>query len=274
MTSTPDIRTPHEVGRKARLELVFGCRHGRTVLTHGYAEPPLRVGRCLDAEGGVHLIVASSAPGIFGGDDYEQAVTLEAGAVVRLTSQSAMQVHPSLSGGVAHISSRYRVASGAELTCVWDPLIPFAGARVVQRLEVDIADGGRLSWSDGLMSGRHGRGESWQFACVDHELRVTRAGVLAFLERYRITPHEDDARSCWTVGNAGYIGTFVRSGHRDTLAVAEGIHRSLTALESVRGSADVLDSDLLLARIVAEDGVAFRRARGAVDLVFAEAIER
>ena len=193
--------------------------------------------------------------------------------MVLLTSQSALQVHPSTSGVPARIANRYEIAASADLRCTWDPLIPFAGSSVVQRFEVDIADGGRLSWSDGLMSGRHGRGESWQFACVDHELRVVRAGVLAFLERYRITPHDDDARSRWTVGDAGYIGTLVRTGHGDTLAVAESIHRALAVLDSVRGSADVLDGDLLLARIVAEDGIAFRRARRAVDSALAETIK-
>ena len=265
MTTSTDVRTTHEVGRKARLELVFGCKNGKTVLTHGYAEPPLRIGQCLEGRHGLHLIMASSAPGIFGGDEFEATIRVEAGAVVELTSQSALQVHPSTSGLPARIANRYEVADGAELTCAWEPLIPFAGSSVVQRFDVNVAAGGRLAWSDGLMSGRHGRGESWQFACVDHELRVVRAGVLAFLERYRITPHDDDARSRWTVGDAGYIGTLVRAGHGDTLAVAEGIYRALAELESVRGSADVLDGDLLLARIVAEDGVAFRRARRVVD---------
>ena len=271
MTASTDVRTTHEVGRKARLELVFGCRNGKTVLTHGYAEPPLRVGHCLDVPGGLHLIMASSSPGIFGGDGFESTIRVEAGAVVALTSQSALQVHPSTSGVPARITSRYEIAAGADLRCTWEPLIPFAGSGVVQCFEVDVADGGRLSWSDGLMSGRHGRGESWQFACVDHELRVTRADVLAFLERYRITPQNNDARSRWTVGDAGYVGTLVRVGHGDTLAIAEGTHRALAALESVRGSADVLDGDLLLARIAAEDGVAFRRARRAVDSALAEA---
>ena len=266
-------RTTHEVGRKARLELVFGFKNGKTVLTHGYAEPPLRIGQCLEGQRGLHLIMASSAPGIFGADEFECNVRLETGAVVLLTSQSALQVHPSTSGVPARIANRYEVAAGAELTCTWEPLIPFAGSRVIQRFEVDVAEGGRVSWSDGLMSGRHGRGESWQFACVDHELRVARAGVLAFLERYRITPHDDDARSRWTVGDAGYIGTVVRAGHGDTLAVAEGIHRALAALELVRGSADVLDSDLLLARMVAGDGVAFRRARRAVDSALEETVK-
>ena len=98
MTASTDVRSTCEVGRKARLELVFGCTDGKTVLTHGYAEPPLRIGRCLDGQRGLHLIMASSAPGIFGGDEYEQTIRVEAGAVVELTSQSALQVHPSPAG--------------------------------------------------------------------------------------------------------------------------------------------------------------------------------
>ena len=58
MTASTDVRTTHEVGRKARLELVFGCRNGKTVLTHGYAEPPLRIGQCLEGQRGLHLIMA------------------------------------------------------------------------------------------------------------------------------------------------------------------------------------------------------------------------
>ena len=264
MTPTTDVRATHEVGRKARLELVFGCKSGKTVLTHGYAEPPLRVGRCLEVPSGVHLIMASSAPGIFGGDEYEQMIRVEAGASVELTSQSALQVHPSTSSVPARISNRYDVAEGASLRCTWDPLIPFANANIVQRLDLDVASGGRLFWSDGLMSGRHSRGERWQFASLDHELRVTRAGTVAFLERYRIVPG-DGSDSRWTVGDAGYVGTVLRMGHGDTSAVAERIHGALASLDCVSGSADVLDSHLLMVRVVAEDGVVFRRARQEVD---------
>ena len=89
-----DDRLPADVGRRARLELVFGFRDGRTVLVDSYAEPPLRVGRCFENGRGLHLILASSAPGIFGGDAIRQTIRLEPGAIVTLTSQSATQLHP------------------------------------------------------------------------------------------------------------------------------------------------------------------------------------
>ena len=81
------------------------------------------------------------------------------GAIVTLTSQSATQLHPAQSGALAVIDSRYDVADGAELACNWDPMIPFAGACIEQRIDINVASGGRLAWSDAMMGGREGRGE-------------------------------------------------------------------------------------------------------------------
>jgi len=178
-TVARDGRLPSEVGRSARLELVFGSRGGKTVLVTSYAEPPLRVGRCFEDGCGLRLIVASSAPGIFGGDVIRQSVRLEPGAVVTLASQSAMQLHAAQSGSVASVQSRYEVADGAELVCDWDPVIPFAGSSIEQRIDIMVDAGGRLSWSDAMMSGREGRGERWQFRIFDHQLRLFRNGALS-----------------------------------------------------------------------------------------------
>src|SRR3981081_3974478 len=89
-----DQRTASAVGRHARLELTFAYRMGRTVLREAYAEPPFRVGRCFPEGRDLHMIVAASAPGVFGGDCLQQTIRVERGARVRLTSQSALQVHP------------------------------------------------------------------------------------------------------------------------------------------------------------------------------------
>ena len=75
MTARADDRAGRpRSGGSARLELMFDVRNGRTVLAHGYAEPPLRIGRCFDEGRGVHLILASSAPGVFGGDRMQHVV--------------------------------------------------------------------------------------------------------------------------------------------------------------------------------------------------------
>ena len=259
-----DDRTAADVGRRARLELTFGQRGARTVLLHSYAEPPYRVGRVLPEGSGIHLILASSAPGIFGGDGLTQTVVVESGARVRITSQSAMQVHPSETGAVATLKSTYRVENGGHLACEWDPLIPFADARLEQRIAIELKSGGSLFWSDALMAGREARGERWRFSRLAHELRLVRNGLLAYMERSNIVPDACAPEKRWTVDNASYFGTVLAVGSAATRESAEQTHRQLAAISGVRASADLLQEHCLLARIVSPSGTSFREARESV----------
>jgi urease accessory protein UreH len=267
--STPpgrrDERALSVIGRHARLELTFLYRNGRTVLAEAYAEPPFRIGRWFAEGDGLHLILASSAPGPFGRDRWQQTVRVGRGARVRLTSQSALQVHPSFDGATAHLQSSYYVEDGAHLHCQWHPLIPFADARLDQRINVTIAGGGCLYWSDALMSGRHARGEHWKFASLAHEIAVSRDGSLEYLERYRIQPNEPAVSRPWAAGDASYVGTTLMSGRSIEPRVAERLHIELGRFAGVRAAADRLDDRLLLVRLLSASGAAFHEARRAVD---------
>lgn len=264
-TVSIDRRTVPQVGRSARLELVFARREGQTVLAHGYAEPPLRVGRWFPDGGGAHMVLATSAPGVFGGDSVEQTITVEPHADVHLVSQSALQVHPSADGSAAHLRSTYRVAEAGRLRCRWDPVIPFAGAHLDQRIEVQLAAGARFYWSDALMSGRLARGERWQFASLAHELKVFCGTRLQYLERYRIVPRDGVAcRRTWVAGEAGYFSTTL-AARPVTVGDAERLHAELGALPGVQAAADALGDGLLVVRLMASSGVAFRDARALVD---------
>jgi urease accessory protein UreH len=110
------------VGRHARLDLTFHYRNGRTVLAEAYAEPPFRVGGWFAESDGLHVLLASSAPGAFGRNRLQQTVRGGGGARVRLTSQAALQIRPSLDGATAIIKGSYRVEDGAHLHCDWHPL--------------------------------------------------------------------------------------------------------------------------------------------------------
>ena len=109
-TARRDLRATSDVGRHARLHVAFASREGRTRLASSYAEPPFRVPTGFaDGKAGLHAILASSAPGIFGGDRFTQTVEIRSGACVRLTSQSAPQVHPSRDNAVACVEARYEI---------------------------------------------------------------------------------------------------------------------------------------------------------------------
>ena len=256
-----DKRPLSVVGRHARLDLSFLYRNGRTVLAAAYAEPPFRVGRWFPEGEGLSMILASSAPGAFGHDRLQQNVRIGRGARVRLTSQSAMQVHPSPDGATALLESSYHVEDGAHLHCEWHPLIPFAEAQIDQRIGLNLEGGGSLYWSDALMSGRQARGERWRFASLAHELSVSRDGSLEFLERYRIQPSELALSRPWAASDASYLGTTLITGRPIEPDVAEQLHVELGRIAGVRAAADRLDDRALLVRLMSKFGPAFHEAR-------------
>jgi urease accessory protein UreH len=91
----------------------------------------------------------------------------------------------------------------AELHCHWDPIIPFAGSRVA-------------------------RNERWRFGDLAHELRVRVAGVLRYLERYRLVPWDDrSVTRTWMAGDSDYLGTAVLHHGLATAETAASILRKL-----------------------------------------------
>ncbi len=238
---------------------MFERRGARTVLAAQYAAAPLRVGPPFSFGDAAHLICVCTGPGVFAGDTLRQAVHVKSGARVVLTSQSALQVHPSRAGAPARIEHAYRVDADAELHCHWDPTIPFAHARVEQRFEIDIAHGGRLYWSDALMAGRASHGEEWQFEHLRHELRCRIGGALTYLERFALRPrdHVRPPTRAWIAGRDRYFST-TAIAHPDAAAAHAD---ALQGLLGVGSGVDVVADGVLLVRISSPGGTEFRRAR-------------
>jgi urease accessory protein len=239
-------------------------RAGRTILAHCYAEPPFRVGHTFDLDGAAYLIIVCSGAGMFGGDTLRQTVHVERGARVVLTSQAALQVHPSslCVRDPAVLQSRYVVEDDAELHCQWDPVIPFAGARLDQRFDLRIAAGSRLYWGDALMAGRVTRGEAWRFESLAHELAVRVDSSLLYLERYGLQPPVRVPERSWSAGRARYIGTSLVHHPAATAEVAEAWQRALeSSREGVDAGIDLVAPGLIVARLMAAEGGPFRRFR-------------
>src|SRR5207237_3177621 len=118
--------------------------------------------------------------------------------------------------------------------------------------------------SDALMAGREARGERWRFAQLSHELRVCRAAALVYMERYTITPPQSLPTRRWTADDSSYFGTTLAVGPTVNRELAAHLHQELSLKRDVRGSADLLDQYVLLARLVSAVGSAFHEARVAV----------
>ena len=218
------------------------------------------------------MILVCSGPGIFAGDTLEYTIRVGRGAQVVLTSQSALQVHPSPAPAPARIVHEYDVDAGGELYAHWDPVIPFAAARLEQRFVLRVADESRLYWSDALMSGRSARGEAWQFSALSHDLRLDIASRLAYLERYSLAPLGRSVGSRWAASDAQYLATALMHGP-GVMDQAEAIHRRLDEFPDVHAAVDAVDSSLIVGRLAAVMGPSFATARAqlrqwALELIF------
>ena len=262
----PDSRAASAVGRAARLELVFEVRRGRTIVAHAYAEPPFRIGRAFDLDGAAYVIIVCSGPGIFAGDTLRQSVRVGRGARVVLTSQSALQVHPSAAPAPATVHHHYHVEDDGELRCEWDPVIPFACARLEQRFDLEIAGTGRVYWTDALMSGRVSRGEPWRFQSLAHELRVRVGPSLAYLERYRLAPADAAADTSridhpWIAAGMNYLATAIVHHPEASADAAETLQRQIGLMAGVRVGVDLVQPRVIAARLMAGGGAPFAAAR-------------
>jgi urease accessory protein UreH len=263
ITRLPDSRSASAIGRTARMDLVFSARNGRTFVAHSYAEPPFRIGRSFDVDGAAYVILVCSGPGIFAGDTLDLTICVRSGARVMLTSQSALQVHPSAASSPAVIRHRYVVEEGGELQAHWDPVIPFAGARLDQRFDLQIDEGSRVYWSDALMSGRVSRGETWCFDSVAHELHFRVGTTLKYLERYRLLPKQHAVAHPWVGGDMHYLATALTHHDGTTPETAELLQQALEAGGHglVRVGVDLLEPRLVIGRLLAAAGVAFAASR-------------
>jgi len=258
-----DTRAADAVGRTARLELAFEVVRGRTSLARAYAEPPFRIGRAFDLDGAAYVILVCAGPGVFPGDRLAQSIHVGRGARVVLASQAALQAHPAAdaSGDAAALHQRYTVDDDGELHCHWDPLIPFAGARVEQSVDVRLAAGSRLYWNDALMAGRVGRGERWRFDRLAHELSVSIDGRRAYLERYTLSPRDDAVDRAWTTGDAAYFSTALVRDPRATAETVEALHGRLAGIGGVTAAVDLVEPSLAVARLIGARGASFAHAR-------------
>jgi urease accessory protein len=245
-----------EVGRSGRLDLTFAYSRGRTIVRNVYCEVPYKITRLHDSStsGLAHLILMHCTAGLFGGDVAECTIRVEAGARVRITQQSATKIHP-CEGKVAIQTTRIHVAADGELHVDLDPVIPFAGSRTKQSTRIDVDAGARVYLWEGLMAGRVGHGEAWQFEEFCSETLVRVAGRLLYLDRFRLAPREQTPNTPWMLRDSYYLGSGVCVSP-DASELASRLHERLP-----HAGVDMPEPGLVTVRAAAKTGPEFHLQR-------------
>lgn len=136
----------------------------------------------LDGTGAATMFLLNPTGGVLGGDQLETAVELGPGSHVCLSTPSATRVYRS-TGVPATQRTTIRVGEGARLEYTPDHVILSPGARLVQRLDVELAAGASAIVVDGWAVGRVARGEAWRFDLLDSGIVARDPEGLLFKDR-------------------------------------------------------------------------------------------
>lgn len=166
-------------GKVGILDVTLGVRDGRTGVDSRFVKAPMQLTRPLyidpAAPGQAFLYIRTTGGGLAQNDRVRQRVSLAPDACATVTTQAGTPVHR-MDAGMASQWVSLHVADGAVCEYLPGQTILFAGSRLLQTTDVDVAPGGTLLAAEVTLTGRLARGERDGFDALAQRVRVTRAG--------------------------------------------------------------------------------------------------
>jgi urease accessory protein len=149
-------------------------------------QAPIHLSKAHLSDDGEFLVLSLMNPtaGFFDGDRIESDVTVGQGASLALSTPSSSRVFRTRSGKDAVCGQKFSVEAGGFLEWIPEAFIPHAGARYVQKTEVNLEPGAGLLFIDWISPGRVARGEIFQYENLRWEFDLRMGGKLLARERY------------------------------------------------------------------------------------------
>lgn len=243
------VRQPRARGE---LDVTLGMRAGCTQLRDLRHAGSIKAVFPRQTRTDADVVVVNTAGGITGGDRFAINLTLEAGSRVNCTTQAAERAYRSTDGW-GHLTTRLRVACGAQINWVPQETILFEGSALCRRLRVDLEEGAQALICEPLVFGRAAMNETLDQVRFDDRIEIWRAGCPLYLDAARFD-HARPLHDVATLAGAGAAAQ-VLLVHPE---VAGKIDQVRMLLPQTAGCSAVQD-DLLVLRILAEDSFVLRK---------------
>jgi len=197
-----------------------------------------------NSAGPCEAVLVNTGGGMAGGDRAAIEFTLEAGADVHATTQSAEKVYRS-DGEAAQVATHLTLAAGARLAWTPQETILFDKSRLVRRLDADLATDASLLLIEATVFGRLAMGEEQIAASLRDRWRIRRDGRLVFADDLRL----DDAAQTLSRPAVG----------REARAIASFLFMAPDAASRIEALRAIFDE------IAARDGAPLEAGASAVD---------
>ena len=196
-----------------RLQLEAARLGERTVLTGVCRTVPFHPGPVHYRHERAEVIVQDVGPGIFPGDRLDIDVTVNEGAALTVSGQSATKIYASTRGVSSEVTTVLRVGRGATLWWLPGDIIPFRDAIYTSRTKVVLDDGARFALLEIVTPGRLAMGEREAYQRLDLRLRIDVAGKPVFIERSILDPRERPLSMVGSHGDFACSGLLVAVGY-------------------------------------------------------------
>jgi len=153
--SAPEVTRGVRMQASARL-VATADASGSTRLTTVSSAPPLVLRRTGPARPVAEVHLVGGAAGPLAGDRLRLDVELGPGARLRMRTVAASVALPGVAGAWSRFDVTVRLGEEAELAWLPEPLVAGQGCRHRLSAQIEVAAGGRLTWRDELVCGRHG----------------------------------------------------------------------------------------------------------------------
>jgi urease accessory protein len=195
----------------ARLALRFEAAGRQTQMRVDAQQPPLRVVRAFHHANGAALVhLHNVSGGILAGDRLSLQIDVGPDAAAQVTSTGATRLHRHRAGAAdSEQNVAISVAEGGLLEYLPDAVIPFAGARYVQRTSISLANRATFFWWEVLAPGRQASGEIFAFDRIRLETELRSGTRPLLLENFLLEPRERPLRSTARLGPYTHTASFV-----------------------------------------------------------------
>jgi urease accessory protein len=194
---------------RARGSVTFDVHQvdGVTRRRHMHESGSLRVRFPSPEAEGLSAVFVNTAGGVAGGDRFDIDIATGEGSRLAVTTAAAEKVYRA-QGPAAQLSIALKAAAGSHLSWLPQETILFDRARMLRRIDIDLADSASLLLCEIVVFGRAAMGERMRQGEFVDRWRVRRGGRLVFAETIRLDGNigEKLERSAVAKGGAA-IGT-------------------------------------------------------------------
>jgi urease accessory protein len=232
-------------GKVGVLDLALSRHGGVTRVRRQYQRAPLHLYRPIYLDPGrpdmAFLFLQQFGDGLVQGDRYRIDVDCGPGSATHITTQAATNVFRARQNFATQLVN-LRVADGAVLEYLPDPVVPFRGSRLFQRTCVTVDPGATVIVAETLLPGRVAHDEAHLYDIYWSETEVRRLDDrLLFADVLRINPSGgDNPRSSGLLGAHDVIAAlYVISGQTDPADMVALLRRALTACDVLSGVSEL-----------------------------------